>query len=75
MGDAALSSAEWEGCNSWWLWHCWNGLAHPSLRLEKKKIKAKKGIRALTKKIIKPVTRFPEVPNAARGKALEIKEI
>lgn len=35
MGDAALSSAEWEDCNSWWLWHCWNGLAHPSLRSEK----------------------------------------
>lgn len=52
----------------------WAGSPFPPLR-KKKKIKAKKGIRALTKKIIKPVTRFPEVPNAARGKALEIKEI
>lgn len=51
----------------------WSGSPFPPLR--EKKIKAKKGIRALTKKIIKPVTRFPEVPNAARGKALEIKEI
>lgn len=49
------------------------GSPFPPLR---KNIKAKKRHKSTDKKkIIKPATRFPEVHNAATGKALEIKEV
>lgn len=51
------------------------GSPFPSVK-KKKKIKAKKKHNSNDKKKpTNPVTRFPEVPNATTGKALEIKEI